>query len=67
MTRIIITALALTSCTPAPTVSVARVEVPRLKQCEDGKRADWMPTYEICEWLEIGEVGDEALAGGAWP
>jgi hypothetical protein len=65
--RAIIAALMLTGCTPQVEVASARAEPPRLKQCEDGKRADWMPTYEICEWLEIGEVGDEALAGGAWP
>lgn len=58
--------LLLTACSP-PAQVAARVEVPRVPQCEDGKRADWMPTYEVCEWLEIGELGDEALAGGAWP
>lgn len=67
MTRALALLLALTSCAPAPTtLAAASVEVQRLPQCEDGKRPDWMPTYEVCEWLEIGELGDEALDGGAW-
>jgi hypothetical protein len=55
MTRALIAAaLTLSACSPQ-----------RIAKCEDGAREDWMPTYEVCEFLETAEAGGPVLLGGA--